>query len=81
VFYVSSLSCNNVRFSQGHVLDVLGFTDDWYWGCNMMLSFVIANGERGERWENPHTVAACRDQVEVEVRRRERSPRTEHKKN
>jgi hypothetical protein len=41
--------CNNVRFSQGHVLDALRVTDDWYRECNDTLSLVIAYGERGER--------------------------------
>jgi hypothetical protein len=56
----------------GSLLDVLGVTDDWYWGCNMMLSLVIANGEQGERWENPRAVAACRDQVEIRLKSDER---------
>jgi hypothetical protein len=53
--------CNTVRFPQGHVLDALGATDDWYRECNESFSFVIAYGERGERWESPSGVAACRD--------------------
>jgi len=57
--------CNNEdRFSlQGHVLDALGVTDDWYRECNETLSLVIAYGERGERWESPCAVAACRDRA------------------
>jgi hypothetical protein len=53
----------NVRFSQGHVLDALGVTDDWYRECNETLSLVIAYGERGERWESPRAAAACRDRA------------------
>ncbi len=49
--------------SQGHVLDALGVTEDWYWGCNETLSLVIAYGERGQRWESPRAVAACRDRA------------------
>jgi hypothetical protein len=53
-----------VRFSlQGHVLDALGVTDDWYRECNETLSLVIAYGERGERWESPRAVAVCRDRA------------------
>lgn len=51
------------RFSQEHVLDALGVTDDWYRECNETLSLVIAYGERGERWESPRAVAACRDRA------------------
>jgi hypothetical protein len=50
-------------FSQGHVLDALGVTDDWYRECNETLSLVIAYGERGKRWESPRVVAACRDRA------------------
>ena len=49
--------------SQGHVLDALGVTDDWYRECNETLSLVIAYGERGERWESSRAVAACRDRA------------------
>jgi hypothetical protein len=52
---------NDVWFCQGHVLDALGVTEDWYRECNETLSLVIAYGERGERWESPRGVAACRD--------------------
>jgi hypothetical protein len=56
--------CNNVvRFSQGHVLDALAVTEEWYRECNETLSLVIAYGERGERWESSHAVAACRDRA------------------
>jgi hypothetical protein len=58
--------CNNVRFVrffQGHVLDALGVTNDWYRECNETLSLVIAYGERGERWESHRAVAACRDRA------------------
>ena len=48
---------------QRHVLDALGVTDDWYRECNETLSLVIAYGERGERWESPRVVAACRDRA------------------
>ena len=48
---------------QGHVLDALGVTDDWYRECNETLSLVIAYGERGERWESHRAVAACRDRA------------------
>jgi hypothetical protein len=47
------LDCNNVRLSQGHVLDALGVTDDWYREYNETLSLVIAYGERGEEWDSP----------------------------
>jgi hypothetical protein len=57
------LNCNGFLFFQGHVLDALGVTDDWYRECNETLSLVIGFGERGERWECPHTVAACRDRA------------------
>ena len=49
--------------NQGHVLDALGVTEDWYRGCNETLSLVIAYGERGERRESPRAVAACRDRA------------------
>ena len=49
--------------SQGHVLDALGVMDDWYRECNEALSLVIAYGVRGERWESPRVVAACRDRA------------------
>ena len=45
---------DNVRFSQGHVLNALGVTEGWYQECNEMLSLVIMYGEQGERWESPH---------------------------
>ena len=51
------------QFFQGHVLDALGVTDDWYRECNETLSLVIAYGERGKRWECRHAVAACRDRA------------------
>jgi len=41
----------------------LGVTDDWYRECSETLSLVIAYGERGERWESPRVVAACRDRA------------------
>ncbi|KAI0280083.1 hypothetical protein BGY98DRAFT_369956 [Russula aff. rugulosa BPL654] len=53
----------NKKVEIGHVLDALGVTDDWYRECNETLSLVIAYGERGERWECPHAVAACRDRA------------------
>ncbi|KAI0267198.1 hypothetical protein BGY98DRAFT_1102240 [Russula aff. rugulosa BPL654] len=53
----------NKEVEIGHVLDALGVTDDWYRECNETLSLVIAYGERGERWECPHAVAACRDRA------------------
>ena len=46
LFWLSD--CNNVPFSQGHVLDAPGVTDDWYRECNTTLSLVIVYGERGE---------------------------------
>ena len=49
--------------SQGHVLDALAVTDDWYRECNETLSLVVAYGERGERWESRRVVAACRDRA------------------
>jgi len=54
---------NNKKVEIGHVLDALGVTDDWYRECNETLSLVIAYGERGERWESPRAVAACRDRA------------------
>jgi hypothetical protein len=48
---------------QGHVLDALGVTEDWYRECNETLSLVIAYGEGGERRESPRAVAACRDRA------------------
>jgi hypothetical protein len=43
--------CNSdVRFSQGHVLDALGVTEEWYRECNKKLSRAIAYGGREERW-------------------------------
>jgi hypothetical protein len=54
--------------SQGHVFDALGVTDDWYRECNETLSLVIAYGERGERWESPRAVAACRDRAPPKLR-------------
>ena len=57
--------CDNVRSSQGHVLDALGVTEDWYRECGETLSLMIAYGEQGERWESPRAqaVAACRDRA------------------
>ena len=43
------------------IFDALGVSEDRYRECNDMLSLVIAYGERGERWESPHAVAASRD--------------------
>jgi hypothetical protein len=63
-FFFFWTDCNNVRFfSQGRALDALGVTDGWYRECNETLSLVIAYGERGERWESPRAVAACRDRA------------------
>ena len=53
--------CNNVAFSQGHVLGALEVMDDWYRECNKTLSLVIAYGERGETWESSRAVVVCRD--------------------
>ena len=66
------MDCNNVRFfsvSQGHALDALGVTDDWYRECNESLSLVIAYGERGDRWESPRAAAACLDRTPPKSRR------------
>jgi len=63
MFIFSSWDFVDVRLSQEHVLDALGVTDDWYRECNETLSLVIAYGERGERWESPRAVAACRDRA------------------
>ena len=70
MFHGYFFDCNNVRFSQGHVLDALGVTDDWYQECNETLSLVIAYGEQGERWKNPRAVAACRDRAPPKSRHR-----------
>jgi hypothetical protein len=67
--------CNNVvRFSQGHVLDALGVTEEWYRECNEALSLVIAYGERGVRWESPRAVAACRDRAPPKSRHPSHGP-------
>lgn len=48
---------------QSDVLAALGVTEDWYQECNETLSLAIAYGERGERYEDPRAVAACRDRA------------------
>ena len=58
--FVAFFERNGFLFFQGHVLDALGVTDDWYRECNETLSLVIGYCER-ERWECLHAVAACRD--------------------
>ena len=40
------LNCNGFLFFQGHVLDALGVTHDWYRESNETLSLVIAYEER-----------------------------------